>query len=68
MDKNFLVGVLVGMALMFATLTVVETYRDLNTRLGFVEGYIQQLDQAIRGAQGLQMQVAPSRDLMRASS
>ena len=48
MHKKFLTGVLVGMAVMFVLLTAVAKYDEFSRRLGFVEGYIQQLDKYLR--------------------
>lgn len=65
-NRKFLVGLLCGMILMFGLMTAVASYQSMSARLGFVEGYIRQLDRMLREQS---QQVAPSsNDQMRAAA
>lgn len=48
MHKKFLAGVLVGMIMMFGICSAIAKYDEFSRRLGYVEGYIQQLDKFLR--------------------
>lgn len=61
MNRKFLYGIIVGMGIMFVLLSSLSLYEDLNRRLGHVEGYIQQLDQMIRGQQSHVVRSSDSR-------
>lgn len=63
LNRKFLIGVLVGVLLATGIYSAVDRYRDLNTRLGFVEGYIRQLDHMIRE----QSSYVPQHDSSRAA-
>ena len=46
--RKFLLGVLLGVLVATATYKAIDAYADLNNRVSFIEGYLQQLDKMMR--------------------
>lgn len=46
--RDFLLGVLVGALLAVTTFEIVSAYDRMNMRVTYIEGYLAQLDRALR--------------------
>lgn len=62
--RKFLYGVIVGVAIMGCVHKGLNLYENLNSRVSAIEGYLQQLDRALRGQSSVVVQ--PGTDRIRA--